>query len=265
MRSFSIVWSAERTKLLASKAWLKWSLSIFVAAAGVSALMGSFIISADADEILAMNNGQNVVRSVYSSPLMLCYLIAFASGVSVYARERRQKSLPMIMLISPRRDLVVLSKLVLGLILGTWYGLVYVSGVLLAGGSVLLAHGQELIPTIGVARTLIVMVSLFSLWCVFGVGLGMFLDTTISLFTGFMLTLLLPSLTSMLFSGSSWGRKINALYPGVATNLSTEPAMVGLGTTWLPWWGSYGVVVLWVVLAALIGMRAVLRADIDVD
>ena len=265
MRGLAIAWRAEQTKALATKVWLAWGLVIFISAVGLSVLMGALIISFGTDDVSEVLYRQDVARSVYTSALPFCYLMAFAAGVKVYAGERRQVSLPMTLLIAPRRIHAVLAKYVLGLVLGLWCGIAYVVGVLIGGGSVLVTHGQALIPTIGVVRTLMVMLTLFALWCVFGVGLGMCLAVIPALLTGFALAFVLPAATSSFLSTSLWGRKLITLFPGVATNMSTEPETGEFGVAWLPWWGSYTVLVLWVLLVTVLGSHAVLRAEIDVD
>lgn len=265
MNGLAAAWRAERTKALATKGWLTWGLAIFVTAAGVSALLGVLIVSLGPDDGSGPVHEQDTARSVYSSPLTLCYLMSLAAGVGVYARERRQVSLPMTLLITARRSHVILAKYLLGLTLGTWCGVAYLAGILVGGGTILFTHGEAVVPTMGVARTLAVLVSLFALWCTFGVGLGMCLSVMPALLTGFALALVLPVAFSPMLGGSPWGRKIINLFPGIATNASTEPFTGDAGVLWLPWWGSYAVLVLWVLLVALLGVRAVLRAEIDVD
>lgn len=265
MSGLATAWRAEWAKALAARDWLTWGLGIFVTATGVSALMGSLILSLAADDVSGTMHGQYAAQSVYASPLVLCYLMALAVGINVYARERRQASLPMAMLITPKRIHVILAKYALGLALGAWYGVAYVAGVLIGGGGTLLAHGQVAILTVPVIRTLAVIISLLALWCFFGVGLGMCLSVMPALLTGFTLAFVFPAATSPLLSSSSWGRKIITLFPGVATNLSTDPEIGEFGVAWLPWWGSYAVLVLWVLITALLGARIVLNADIEVD
>lgn len=265
MSGLAKAWRAEWVKALFTRDWLIWGLGIFAVAAGVSTLMGVLILSLAVDDGSGTMREQYVAQSVYTSPLTLCYLMALAGGINIYARERRQTSLPMVMLITSKRIYVVLAKCALGLTLGAWYGVAYVAGALVGGGNTLLIHEQIAIPTMAVVRTLIVIISLLSLWCFFGVGLGMCLAAIPALLTGFALALVLPAVISPLLSSSSWGRKIITLFPGAATNLAAQPETGEFGVAWLPWWESYVVLIVWVLITVLLGARTVLHADIEVD
>lgn len=226
--------------------------------------MGALILSLGMEDIPGIVSEQDRARSIYASPLTFCYLLALAVGVNIYAQERRQRSLPMSFLIVPRRVYVALAKYAIGGALGTYFGAVYVIGVLVGGGGMLLTHGQELVVTWDIARALAVMVTLLALWCILGAALGMCFSVVPALLTGFTLALVLPAIVSPVLSSSSWGRLVISLLPGVATNMSTEPVTADFASTWLPWWGSYIALLLWVVSIAVIGIRLVTRSEIDV-
>lgn len=265
MTGMKAAWRAEWAKTVGTRSWLWWGIGICAVAAGISALLGELILSLEVNTIAGTVTVHDQVRGIYTSPLTVCYLMALVAGVNIYAKERRQTSLAMTVLIAPRRIHVILAKYALAAVVGTWCGFLYVVGVLLGGGSVLLAHGLDLIPDLSIVRILAVMLSLFVLWCLFGTGLGMCLPALPALFTGFALALVLPAVMSPILAGVEWGRKCIPLFPGVATNMATEPENEAFMTTWIPWWGSYIVVCVWVGIIAVLGARSVLRAEIAVD
>lgn len=126
-------------------------------------------------------SGRTVAQTVYTLGVTLGYVFPLVIGALSVSGEFRHQTITPTFLAEPRRGVVLLAKLVVGLALGVMYGVLGTLGSLLGGLPFLLTTGDgAFLGDRDVVEALLFSVVALAIWCVIGVGLGTLLPNQVA-------------------------------------------------------------------------------------
>jgi ABC-type transport system involved in multi-copper enzyme maturation permease subunit len=263
---------SELLKLRTTRLW--WGLLIGVAAGTTvfavaqAALAGVNVAGSELGGGGATLPGLNdpaTIRGIYTAGLGVVYLITLALGVISMAGEYRNQTITATVLASPRRDRVVLGKLVAVALAGLGYGVATVLVGVVTGGIVVLIRGADLQfadPTIW--RALAGAVLAVALWAVLGLGLGTLIrNQVLALLLAVGFAWLAEPIIGFGLNAANQGT-IARFLPTQATSAIVSPALPSGTTTvlLLPWWGGALCLLGYAAVSGALGLYLTLRRDI---
>lgn len=126
-------------------------------------------------------DGHAVAQTVSTLAVSLGYVFPLVIGALSMTGEYRHRTIAPTLLAEPRRGVVLLAKLVIGLLLGLAYGVVGLVGAVLGGLPFLIAQGDAHHLGDGdVLRTMAFAVLAVAIWCPIGVGVGALLTNQVA-------------------------------------------------------------------------------------
>lgn len=261
--------AGEWRKLVTTRMW--WLLAIVML--GYLAFLGAvmaFSLTTDPSGMSGGDaqplDGHAVAQTVYTLAVTLGYVFPLVIGALSMTGEYRHRTIAPTLLAEPRRGMVLLAKLVVGLGLGVVYGVVGLIGSVLGALPFLLTKGDGLfLGQPDILRTMAFTVIAVAIWCPIGVGLGTLLTNQVAAvvvilaFTQFVEPILRIGLTAV--DALSGAQKF---LPGAAAealagaSLYSTSGMLDLLSRW------QGALVLlgYAILFALIARFTTLRRDI---
>jgi len=272
MNTFLPALRAETTKIATTRMWWVLGLVLFlyvlVMAGGLAALLG-----AGADGSLPGVNTSGpmptsgIAPLIYSFASSIGYVFPVLLGALSVTGEVRHQTLTPTFLVTPRRGIVLVAKLVALIAAGALYGLVGLVASVGGGAGVLAAFGIE--TELGSSDTWAMFARLvlaMALWAAIGVGLGSVVTNQVAViviviaFTQFVE----PVLRSV-GALADWLSDLVRFLPGAASDTLVGTSIFGLvspGSDGLEWWaGGLVLAALAAVLTAL-GALTTWRRDV---
>ena len=262
---------AELLKIRTTKIW--WGLLLgavlfAVLAASITAAMagtapaGGDRAAPGANPVASIGlDDPAMLRSIYSQGFQVGYLFAMILGIVGMTGEYRHQTITPMFLATPRRNRVLVAKIVIYAAMGILYGIVATVAAVAAGGAVILYRGYDLgLAGNAVPQTLALSVLAVAVWAVFGLGLGTLIKNQIAAIlvavgTVFILeNLLLFGLNYLEFG------EVAQFLPSTASAAIVQP--IDQGVDLLPWWGGALVLTVYGLVFAGIGASLTLRRDI---
>ncbi|HET9658159.1 MAG TPA: ABC transporter permease [Kineosporiaceae bacterium] len=255
---------AELLKLRTTRLW--WGLLIGVVAG--SALLAGV----DAGLAGRGNAGMPgvgdaaMVRTIYTAGISVAYLITLSLGIIMMAGEYRQATMTATVLCSPRRERIVVAKLVALLVAGVGYGMAAAITAVAVGAPIILARGGSArLLSDGVPRTLGLAVLAVALWGVLGLGVGTLIrNQVVALLVTIGTAWLVEPLASVALNALDAGAVARFLPSSATSSLISPPTGAGGFTQeLLPWWGGALVLLGYAAVSGALGAAITLRRDIS--
>ncbi|MFC0359390.1 MULTISPECIES: ABC transporter permease subunit [Kytococcus] len=267
--------NSELRKVFTLKWWWVLCLILAVVAAGIVALNAWQYDSLLSDPALeeARNSGQipglddprTMIESVYRSPLMFGYLLAFTGGALVAGNETAHKTWTATFTAVPRRWSVLGGKVVAAIVVALLTGLTHLV-VAVGFGAALTGVFDALEPfpePAQLAVTLGTFVVAHVLWALLGLGLALLTNSTLAtVIIGFVATLIGDNVIAGLAFAFDWVGDVARYLPGPVTGALTRSDAGGVWDPLEPWAGGLALAAYAAVALLLGGLR---RARKDVD
>jgi ABC-type transport system involved in multi-copper enzyme maturation permease subunit len=175
--------------------------------------------------------------------------------------EYRYQTVTPTFLVTPRRERVVLAKMVAHLLVGALYAMVGLVVALVAGGITITIRGEalgygadRLWPSVGLA------VLAVGLWTLFGIGVGTLIRNQVAaILIAVAVTFLVEPLATYLFASLDLDAAVKWL-PTNASAALTSPGAEFLD--YLDWWAGGLVLLGYAVLLGGLGLMLSLRRDV---
>lgn len=202
------------------------------------------------------------VRMVYGVPFEIGYLMPLILGILMISGEYRHRTITPTFLVAPRRQRVLMAKVIVAGLAGALMGIVLTALAAGLGAALVAARGYPvLITSDDIPRMLALMVVGLGVWCVFGLGFGALLKNQIAaVVTAIALIAVVEGLLTLLFGWLNLD-SISQFLPSNASTAIIEPANVR-GTQLLSWWAGALVLLAWGACTAALGSVLTLRRDV---
>ncbi len=178
--------TGEWRKVVTTRMW--WLLAIVML--GYLAFLGAVMAFSLTTDPSGMTGGAGdaeplgghaVTQTVATLAVSLGYVFPLVIGALSMTGEYRHRTIAPTLLAEPRRGLVLLAKLVVGLALGLVYGVVGLLGAVLGALPFLLAQGDaHYLGDADILRTMGFAVLAVAIWCPIGVGVGSLLTNQVA-------------------------------------------------------------------------------------
>ncbi len=266
--------NSELRKVFTLKWWWVLCLILALVAAGIVALNAWQYHSLLTDPQLEdmRNSGQvpgldkprTMIESIYRSPLMFGYLLAFTGGALVAGNETAHKTWTATFTAIPRRWTVIGGKVVATIVVALLTGLTHLV-VAVGLGTALTGVFDSLEPfpePAQLAVTLGTFVVAHVFWALLGLGLALLTNSTLAtVIIGFVATLIGDNVIAGLAFAFDWVGDVARYLPGPVTGALTRS---DAGRVWDPlpaWAGGLVLAAYTAVVLLLGGMR---RSKTDV-
>jgi ABC-type transport system involved in multi-copper enzyme maturation permease subunit len=203
------------------------------------------------------------IRSVYAGSLFSgTYIFALVLGITGMTGEYRYQTVTPTFLVTPRRERVVLAKMVAHLLVGAGYAVVGLLAALVAGGITITIRGEGL--GYGADRlwsSVVLGVLAGGVWTQFGIGVGAVIRNQVAaILIAVAVTFLLEPLATYLLAALD----LDALVKWLPTNASAALTSPDNGLlNYLDWWAGGLVLVGYAVLFGGLGMLLSVRRDVS--
>ena len=258
---------SELLKIRTTRMW--WGLLM---GAVLFAVLGACITAAVAGSGDPAASGANPVagiglddpamlRSVYSQGFQGAYLFAMILGIVGMTGEYRHQTITPTFLVTPRRNHVVVAKIVTYAAMGVLYGLVATVAAVASGGAVILFRGYDLgLTGNAVPQTLALCIVAVAVWAVFGLGLGTLIKNQIAAILVAVGSVFIVE--NLLLFGLNYLElgEVAQFLPSTASAAIVQPIEQGIDL--LPWWAGALVLMTYGLAFAGIGAALTLRRDV---
>ena len=258
---------AELRKFFTTRMWWGLAIPIFVAAAGMAALVGLLMAGSPSSGPGAPAapglDDPAMVRSVYTGGLGVSYLLTLAAGVMAIGSEYRHKTITGTFLATPKRSLVMLAKVVSLLVIGMFYGLVSLLGSVSVGAAIIALKGHAPFPDSSVWRTLALSLLVLGLWALIGLGAGILIPNQVAaLLISIGVAWIVEPILALVLSFQSWGQGIAKFFPSSATTSMVGSFGQNPETPTLSWWAGALVLVGYATVMSGVGTGLTVRRDV---
>ncbi len=255
---------SELRKISSTRLW--WGLLIgavlytMIQAAANAALAGRD--TGAGQPVSAALDTAQAIRTVYAtSAFQGSYIFAMILGITGMTGEYRYQTITPTFLATPRRERVVLAKLVAHLGFGLGYGVAAVLSALVVGGIIVRARGfalgvgaDRVLSSIGLA------VLAVGLWTLLGIGIGTLLRNQVAaVLVAVFVTFLVEPLATFILAAND----LDAIVKWLPTNASaalTSPGNAQLH--YLTWWAGGLVLLGYAIALSALGVLLARRRDI---
>jgi ABC-type transport system involved in multi-copper enzyme maturation permease subunit len=255
---------AELKKITSTRLWwglLAGALAFSALQALVTAIFAGMEAQPGAPAMAALDTAEGV-RSVYPMAMFAgTYIFALVLGITGMTGEYRYQTVTPTFLVTPRRERVVLAKMVAHLLVGAFYALVGLLVALVAGGITIAIRGHDLgygadrlWSSVGLAVVAV------GLWTLFGIGVGTLIRNQVAaILIAVAVTFLVEPLATYLFASVDLDAAVKWL-PTNASAALTSPG--GEFLDYLDWWAGGLVLLGYAVLLGGLGLLLSQRRDI---
>lgn len=176
---------SEWRKLVTTRMW--WILALVLV--GYMAFLGAVMAFSLTHDPTALTgglgdatelDGRSVASTVYTLAVSLGYVFPLVIGALSVTGEFRYQTITPTLLAEPRRSVVLLAKLLAGVPMGLFYGVLGTLGAVAGGMPFLLANKGTYLEDGAIQENLVYSVLAMAIWCVIGVGLGSLLTNQIA-------------------------------------------------------------------------------------
>lgn len=259
---------AEFRKFFSTRLWWGMALAAFAIGAIFPALLAILISSTGDPETAALTaDDATFAKFVFTSGISFGYLLTLAVGVLTIGSEYRHQTITSTFLAVPRRGRVMGAKVVALLVIGAFYGVVYLAGAVGGGTAALVARGYEPFGDPSLWRTLALCLLVLGLWGLIGLGVGILIPNQVAaLLIAVAVAWLVEPILSVVLFFTEWGRTISPYLPSRATAAMLESSGGGFNGESLPilsWWAGALVLAGYATVMAGLGTWRTLRADIS--
>jgi ABC-2 type transport system permease protein len=207
-----------------------------------------------------------VVRTVYTIAVTFGYVFPVVVGALSVTTEFRHQTITPTLLAEPRRNVVLVAKLLAGLAIGVVFGTVATLVTAGTGASVLAALGEPTFLGEGQTwRTLALSALALAMWSVVGVALGTVLTNQVAAIVVLIaFTQFLEPVLRVVLALTSWGQDVASFLPGAAGEAVSGGSFYaesGMGTL-LDWWQGLLVLLAYALVLAVVGRATTFRRDI---
>jgi ABC-type transport system involved in multi-copper enzyme maturation permease subunit len=256
---------SEFKKISSTRLW--WALLIgavlfsLVQSVATAAMAGQ-AMGAPEPAIAGLDNDATI-RLVYPAAMFTgTYIFALVIGVTGMTGEYRYQTITSTFLVSPKRQRVVLAKILAHVVMGVIYGVVGMLAVFVGGGATMLIRGHGLglgadmlWPSTGLSILAV------AIWAVMGIGIGTLIRNQVAaIVVAVLITLLIEPIISLVLSAveADWAAKW--LPSNASTALMTPDNQM---LDYLDWWAGGLVLLAYGLVFAAIGMALSLRRDVS--
>lgn len=260
---------SEILKIFTTKLWWGLLIGAIIVAGGISALFAAQI---GTDSM--RNSGSELsqisplaAQSVYSAGFQatLLQLFPLALGVLIVTAEFRHKTWTATVLATPKRWQISVAKLGAAVVVGVVYGLVCDISAVLGGGLVmkLAKKGSFYLDSGDVWQTLALMLLVFVIWVLLGMGFGLLLRNQIAaVFVAIGVAFVGDIIFNVIFRLLHW-EGATAYLPSSLTSAALNPHLADVsGQHYLSWWAAAIVLTAYGLGLAVIGSIINQRKDV---
>lgn len=257
----------ELRKLFSTRLW--WILLIGMACymAFLAAVLGFALATGDTVSGTgpALSPAE-ITGSVYTLATSLGYVFPLVVGALIMTNEFRHQTATPTFLFEPRRHIVLAAKLVVGGFIGLLFGFAGVLGTLAAGIPVLMFKDVPLRLDDGDTWVSLLLTTVaLAIWCMIGVGLGTVLPNQIgAIITILAFTQFVEPIVRLGLAAFDATAGIAQFLPGAAAEAIAGSSFYAVGSSMELLGRLPGALVMlaYVAVLAIIGMRTTLRRDI---
>ena len=256
---------SELKKVTSTRLW--WALLIAAVLLSVVQSVATAVIAGT-----DMGGGQpgmpglesaETIRSVYPLAMFTgTYIFALVIGVTGMTGEYRYQTITPTFLVSPKRQRVVLAKIIAHAVIGLVYAVVGMLAVFVGGGITMAARGHGLgLDADRLWSTTGLAILAVAIWTVIGIGIGTLIRNQVAaIVLAVLITFLIEPLLTVLASAldMDWVAK---WLPSNASSALMSPGDTMLD--YLDWWAGGLVLLGYGVLFAAVGMVLSLRRDVS--
>ncbi|QGQ19886.1 ABC transporter permease subunit [Cellulomonas sp. JZ18] len=265
----------EYRKLVTTRLWWVLLLVMVVYMAFLSAVM-AWAVSQGAGTGPAVPGGpggaeggldpSGVVRTVYTIAVTFGYAFPLVVGTLAVTTEFRHRTVTPTFLLEPRRDVVLVAKLVVGAAAGVLFGVVGTAASAGTGALVLGLLGEPTgLDDAGTWGTLALSALALAVWAVVGVALGTVLTNQVAAVVVILaFTQFLEPVLRVVLGLTSWGQDVARYLPGAAGEAISGGSFYSeaAGVPLLPAWQGLLVLLGYAVVLAALGRLTTLRRDV---
>lgn len=262
---------SEFRKFFTTRLWWGLAIAMFLAAALFAVILG-FVLTIEPDPE-AVAQGQptgsavQIANSVYTAGLTVGYTLTLVIGIMQIGSEYRHKTVSSTFLSTPRRERVMVAKVLALLGIGALYGLISMVGSVIAGAIVLQARGADPFPSPEVLRALALSLLVLGLWALIGLGIGILIPNQVAaLLISIGVLWVVEPIASFALGAWDFGRENVVQYlPGVATNSIVGGVTQGgqNAPNTLSWWAAALVLAAYAAALSAFGTWRTVRQDIS--
>jgi ABC-type transport system involved in multi-copper enzyme maturation permease subunit len=255
---------AEIRKLTSTRMWLGLTVGgVVLVAFYVTVIAFTAGSTARGGGALASLADPGTVRTVYGVPFEIGFLMPMILGVTLVAGEFRHHTITPTFLATPRRERVVIAKVIVAGGAGLAMGALFTAVAAAIGAIVIAGRGYPvMLGSDGVPRLLVLMVVGLGVWCIFGVGFGALLKNQVAaIVTALALVTIVEGLLTLLLRWVHLAA-IAKYLPSNASSAIVAPAGTKASEL-LPWWGGGLALLGWGLVCAVVGAAVTLRRDVS--
>lgn len=262
---------SELRKFFTTRMWWGLAIAMVVAAAAFAVIFGIVLTLEPDPEAVAqgqpVGDPTQIANSVYTAGLTVGFTLTLVIGIMQIGSEYRHKTITSTFLSTPRRTLVMASKVVALLFIGAFYGVLSLVGSVAAGAITLTARGADAFPGTDVVRAILLSLLVLGLWALIGLGVGILIPNQVAaLLISVGVVWIIEPLATFALGFWDWGREhVVSFLPQSATN-----AVIGGVTQQSPtsaeplsWWVAALTLAAYAVVLAGIGSWRTVRSDIS--
>ena len=258
---------SEVRKIFTTKLWWGLLIGAVIVSGGIAALFAAQIgTDAVRDGELAVVSPQ-AAQSVYSGgfQVTLLQLFPLALGVLIVTAEFRHKTWTSTVLSTPKRWQISVAKIAAAAVVGIVYGLVCDVAAVVGGGLVmsLAKNGSFYLGSGDVWQTLALMVLVFVIWVLLGMGFGLLLRNQIAaVFVAIGLAFVGDIMFNIIFRLLKWD-SATALLPSSLTSSTLNPHLASVPDQhYFTWWVSALILTAYGLGLAVVGSIINQRKDV---
>ncbi len=262
---------AEYRKLVSTRMW--WLVLIIMVAylTFVSAAM-AFAFTAAASEVLGDTgmpplSGEEAAKTVYSLANPIGYVFPLLIGSLAFTSEFRYQTITSSLLVEPRRDVLLVAKLLASVAIGVVYGAVGTAAVVLGGAPILAFAGDgSYLGNFSVVTPLFFSVLVLTMWTIIGVAFGGLVTNQVAAIVSILaFTQFIEPIARVVGATVEPLSGVAQFLPGAAADAvlgASFFATLGPGNDLLPRWAGVLVLVGYALLFAALARMTTLRRDI---
>lgn len=262
---------AEFRKFFTTRMWWGMAIGVFLSGALLALLYALVVAGSPAQGGTGGSNTPTpglgdtaMVSTVYTGGLGIAYLLTLVVGVMSIGSEYRHMTITNTFLSTPKRVRVMVAKVSSLLVIGAFYGLVFLVGSVGVGAVAITAKGFSAFPEVGtITRTLALSLLVLGLWSLIGLGAGILIPNQVAaILIAVGAAWIVEPIAALLLSFVSWGAPIVPYLPSQATTAMVGQINSNTNVDQLSWWVAALVLVAYAAVLAGIGSLLTVRRDV---